>query len=180
MYLQELQGMVVWQRVIALERPHTSLSAEVCYLERASAALHCTALQALDPTDKDHALRALARVTTAPLISRTLQYALSPAVRTQDVAKLLVDIAKQGGLGFNKTWEFIISHSDDIMKKYGGEELQRKGLCKNKCYRDCHSMSCNQQAWHGLQWKRNAAAATWSTILQFSGNCLQAVVSCCM
>jgi hypothetical protein len=91
-------------------------------------------LQALDPTDKDHALRALARVTTAPLISRTLQYALSPAVRTQDVAKLLVDIAKQGGLGFNMTWEFIINHSGDIMKKYGGEQLrdgcqQQLSLC---------------------------------------------------
>ncbi|WIA35582.1 hypothetical protein OEZ86_004003 [Tetradesmus obliquus] len=79
--------------------------------------------QALDPTDKDHALRALARVTTAPLITRSLQYALSPAVRTQDVAKLLVDIAKQGGLGFNMTWEFIINHSDDIMKKYGVDDV---------------------------------------------------------
>lgn len=89
--------------------------------------LHClaaprrAALQALDPADKDHALRALGRVTTAPLITRSLQYALSPAVRTQDVAKLLVDVAKQGGLGFNMTWEFVINHSDDILEKYGGE-----------------------------------------------------------
>jgi hypothetical protein len=60
-------------------------------------------------------------VTTAPLITRTLQYALTPAVRTQDVAKLLVNVAKQGGLGFNLTWQFIIDRSDDILKKYGGE-----------------------------------------------------------
>jgi hypothetical protein len=83
--------------------------------------LWACALQALDPTDKDHALRALARVSAAPLITRTLQFALSPAVRTQDVAKLLVNVAKQGGLGFNMTWEFVINRADDILKKYGGE-----------------------------------------------------------
>jgi hypothetical protein len=55
------------------------------------------------------------------LITRTLEYALSPAVRTQDVAKLLVNVAKQGGLGFNMTWEFVINRSDEILRKYGGE-----------------------------------------------------------
>lgn len=78
-------------------------------------------LQALDPADKDRALGALARAQSAPLISKTLEYSLSPAVRTQDVSKLLVDLAKQGGLGFNMTWEFIINRSGDIMKKYGSE-----------------------------------------------------------
>jgi hypothetical protein len=81
--------------------------------------------QATDAADKDRALRALARVTTKALISKTLDYALSPAVRTQDVSVLLVRLAKQGGLGFNVTWQFVIDRADDILKKYGGEWLSR-------------------------------------------------------
>lgn len=80
--------------------------------------------QALDAADKDRALRALARVTTKPLISKTLEYALSPAVRTQDVSALLVGVAKQGGLGFNMTWEFIMDRADDVLRKYGGESAR--------------------------------------------------------
>jgi hypothetical protein len=60
-------------------------------------------------------------VTTKALISKTLEYAISPAVRTQDVAVLLVRLAKQGGLGFNMTWQFVIDRADDILKKFGGE-----------------------------------------------------------
>lgn len=84
----------------------------------------CPLPQATDAADKDRALRALARVTTKPLISKTLEYALSPAVRTQDVAVLLVRLAKQGGLGFNMTWQFVIDRADDILEKYGGEQLR--------------------------------------------------------
>lgn len=80
---------------------------------------HCC--QATDAADKDRALRALGRVTTKALITRTLNYALSPAVRTQDVAVLLVRLAKQGGLAFDMTWQFVIDRADDILKKYGGE-----------------------------------------------------------
>lgn len=92
-----------------------SLRCDVC------PALLCCCWQATDAADKDRALRALARVTTKSLISRTLDYALSPAVRTQDVSVLLVRLAKQGGLAFSMTWQFIIDRADDILKKYGGE-----------------------------------------------------------
>lgn len=36
---------------------------------------------------------------------------------------VLVRLAKQGGLGFNMTWQFVIDRADDILKKYGGESL---------------------------------------------------------
>lgn len=87
--------------------------------------LHFCCSKALDAADKDRALRALARVTTKPLISKTLEYALSPAVRTQDVSVLLVRLGKQGGLGFNMTWQFVIDRADDILKKYGGKLIGR-------------------------------------------------------
>lgn len=82
-------------------------------------------LQAVDPAAEESALKALARATTAPMISKTLGYALSPAVRSQDVSALLVGLAKQGGLGFNMTWEFILNKADDIQAKYGGGEPLR-------------------------------------------------------
>jgi len=36
---------------------------------------------------------------------------------------VLVRLAKQGGLGFNMTWQFVIDRADDILKKYGGESF---------------------------------------------------------
>lgn len=60
-------------------------------------------------------------MTTKALISRTLEYSLTPAVRTQDVGVLLVRLAKQGGLGFNMTWQFVIDRADDILDRFGGE-----------------------------------------------------------
>lgn len=77
-------------------------------------------MQATDAAEEQRALRALARATTAPQISKTLEYALTPVVRSQDVSALLVGLAKQGGLGFNMTWEFVLQRADDIMTKYGG------------------------------------------------------------
>lgn len=62
-------------------------------------------------------------MTTKALISKTLEYAISLAVRTQDVAVLLVRLAKQGGLGFNMTWQFVIDRADDVLKKFGGKEM---------------------------------------------------------
>lgn len=81
---------------------------------------HC--LQATDPAAEERALRGLARASTAAMISKTLEYAISPSVRSQDVSALLVGLAKQGGLGFNMTWEFIMSKADDIQAKFGGGE----------------------------------------------------------
>jgi hypothetical protein len=54
-------------------------------------------------------------------VNATLAYALTPAVRSQDVASLLTRLAKQGGVPFALTWEFIIARADDILAKYGGE-----------------------------------------------------------
>jgi hypothetical protein len=90
-------------------------------------------VQATDAADKDRALRALARVTTKALISETLEYAISPAVRTQDAAVLLVRLAKQGGLGFNMTWQFVMDRADDILKKYGG-----KHVCCGQVHKQLH------------------------------------------
>jgi hypothetical protein len=42
-------------------------------------------------------------------------------VRSQDVGVLLVRLAKQGGLGFNMTWQFVIDRADDILDRFGGE-----------------------------------------------------------
>lgn len=110
--------------------------------------------QATDAADKDRALRALARVTTKPLISKTLEYALSPAVRTQDVAVLLVRLAKQGGLGFNMTWQFVIDRADGILEKYGGEQLVGHLGCVGSscvsafcCLRACARFSLELGAW---------------------------------
>jgi hypothetical protein len=77
-------------------------------------------LQATDAADKQRALRALARATTASLISKTLDYALTGQVRSQDFAGVLVSLARQGGLGFNMTWQFVLDRTEDIMAKYAG------------------------------------------------------------
>jgi hypothetical protein len=91
---------------------------------------HCThhAPQAADAATKDRLLRALSRVTTPDLIRQTLDYTLSPAVRTQDVATVLTRLAKQGGLGFSLVWEFVIRRADDILDKYGGASRAVWGL----------------------------------------------------
>jgi ERAP1-like C-terminal domain len=81
---------------------------------------HPSSPQATDAKHKQRALRALSRATTPPLIARTLEYALSAQVRSQDVAGVLVSLAKQGGTGFNTTWAFIMERSDDIVAKLGG------------------------------------------------------------
>eukprot|EP00775_Hariotina_reticulata_P008601 gene8601-8782_t len=79
--------------------------------------------QATDAADKQRALQALARATTGPLIKRTLEYVLTPQVRSQDFAGVLVDLARQGGLGFNMTWQFVLDRTADIVSKYAGGDL---------------------------------------------------------
>ncbi|KAF8056455.1 aminopeptidase M1-D [Scenedesmus sp. PABB004] len=79
--------------------------------------------QALDAADKERALHALSRAPTPGLIRRALEYGLSPAVRSQDFAALLVGLGKQGGTGFGLVWEFVMARADDIEAKYGGGDL---------------------------------------------------------
>eukprot|EP00878_Enallax_costatus_P039923 GHUV01045862.1.p1 GENE.GHUV01045862.1~~GHUV01045862.1.p1 ORF type:complete len:417 (+),score=127.07 GHUV01045862.1:751-2001(+) len=83
--------------------------------------------QATDPAEGERALQALARASTASTITKTLEFALSPSVRSQDVSSLLAGLAKQGGLGFNMTWEFILTKAGDIQAKYGGGEYNTQG-----------------------------------------------------
>ena len=77
-------------------------------------------MQATDVNHKAKLLDALAWAPSEELIQRTLLYTLDTAVRSQDLAGVLVTVAERGGLGFDLTWKFIMEHADHIKERYPG------------------------------------------------------------
>lgn len=64
-------------------------------------------VQASTADEKARTLGTLAYAPTRELIRDALEFALSPAVRSQDAAGLLTGLAAQGGASLDDTWRFI-------------------------------------------------------------------------
>ena len=64
-------------------------------------------IQASTADEKARTLATLAYAPTRALIGDALEFALSPAVRSQDAAGLLAGLAAQGGASLDDTWHFV-------------------------------------------------------------------------
>lgn len=64
-------------------------------------------LQTSDATEKDNLLRALTFATDPQVIQQTLQLALDPVVRPQDMATVVVGVAAKGGVSLQQSWAFL-------------------------------------------------------------------------
>ena len=64
-------------------------------------------LQASTADEKARTLAALASAPTRELVRDALEFALSPAVRSQDAEGLLAGMAAQGGAALDDTWHFV-------------------------------------------------------------------------
>ncbi len=71
-----------------------------------------------DPEERYRFLYALTRFTDPLLVTRTMNYVLSPEVRTQD-AKLLVSAMIRNEDTRAQAWELLQQHWDDLQKKAG-------------------------------------------------------------
>ena len=65
-----------------------------------------TGLQAGDAQEKQRLLAALAHASTPDTISAALSFALSPAVRSQDLS-LISAVAARGGQSLQLAWDFL-------------------------------------------------------------------------
>ena len=63
-------------------------------------------LQAGDAREKERLLTALSHASTPDTISEALNFALSPAVRSQDLS-LISAVAARGGQSLQLAWEFL-------------------------------------------------------------------------
>jgi hypothetical protein len=86
-------------------------------------------------THKSNLLDALSWAPNQDLIQRTLLYTLEPAVRSQDLADVLVKVAERGGLAFDLTWKFIVEHADHIKDRFPGKSPYLRSLrgCWVRC-----------------------------------------------
>ena len=64
-------------------------------------------LQTSDATEKDNLLRALTFATDPQVIQQTLQLALDPVVRPQDMGTVVVGVAARGGDSLQQSWAFF-------------------------------------------------------------------------
>ena len=64
-------------------------------------------MQTSDASEKDNLLRALTFATDLQVIQQTLQLALDPVVRPQDMATVVVGVAARGGVSLQQSWAFL-------------------------------------------------------------------------
>ena len=64
-------------------------------------------LQTSDASEKDNLLRALTFATDPQVIQQTLQLALDPVVRPQDMGTVVVGVAARGGDSLQQSWAFL-------------------------------------------------------------------------
>ena len=69
--------------------------------------LSFTQLQTSDASEKDNLLRALTFATDPQVIQQTLQLALDPVVRPQDMGTVVVGVAAKGGVSLQQSWAFL-------------------------------------------------------------------------
>lgn len=77
---------------------------------------------------KAQLLSALALAPSRDLIQRSLELALTPEVRTQDIGNLVSGVGLQGGLAFNMTWQFVAEKVDELFARFqGGDAMYSFG-----------------------------------------------------
>lgn len=76
-------------------------------------------IQTSDATEKDNLLRALTFATDPQVIQQTLQLALDPVVRPQDMATVVVGVAAKGGVSLQQSWAFLQSNYSQIQGRLG-------------------------------------------------------------
>lgn len=61
----------------------------------------------MDPNEISRSLAALAYATTPELTNATLEFSLSPEVRSQDTSSLVTRVAFRGGASLQAAWNFV-------------------------------------------------------------------------
>jgi aminopeptidase N len=75
--------------------------------------------QAASPEEYSSLMKALAQFSDVHLLERTLRFALTPEVRSQDVAKLIASVMENPS-GRRVGWDFVRAHWTEIEKLQGG------------------------------------------------------------
>jgi aminopeptidase N len=80
--------------------------------------LLATLKNAKSPEEYYMALFALPRFGNLKLLQRTLDYAISPDVRSQDALRLISDVMRNPA-GEKLAWDFVLAHWDAVQKAGG-------------------------------------------------------------